>query len=73
MPAIESNIGADIFGSKYWLVHGAGPTNSKHMTKESAEREAARLAVLHPQQSFYVMEAVSVTKVAQPPVYRYSF
>lgn len=53
-------------GEKFWMV--CGPFNNpkfRHPTKLSAEQEAERLAKLHPQDKFYVMEAVGVVQQVQ--------
>lgn len=53
-------------GEKFWMV--CGPFNNpkfRHPTRVSAEQEAERLAKLHPNDSFFVLEAVSVAKQLQ--------
>lgn len=70
---MKSQISAIAMFDKYWMVHGSGPTTIKHMTKDNALKEAARLANLHPTQEFTVLEAVSVLKVSNPPVIQYDF
>lgn len=47
---------------KFWMVKGAGPTSHQHPTKESAVKEAERLANQHPNCPFYVMEAMSYSR-----------
>jgi len=44
--------------AKFWMVVGRGVPYFKHATEESADREAARLAVLCPGESFTVLEAI---------------
>lgn len=48
---------------RFWLVwcpEGRKPPKYQHNIKESAEREAARLAEKYPGEEFYVMEAISM-------------
>lgn len=57
---------------KFWLVwreHGSAPTY-KHQTKEDAVQEAERLAKLHPENVFFVMEAKAGRFSREPDVER---
>lgn len=48
--------------NKFWMVwkiHGTLPT-VQHQTAKSAKHEASRLAELHPDERFVVLESVSV-------------
>lgn len=46
----------------FWMVVGNGPTFVRHDTRIAAEREAERLARLHPGASFYVLEAIVLVR-----------
>lgn len=43
---------------KFWMVLGAGSPTFRHTTPQSAKTEAERLARLHPNQEFVVLEAI---------------
>lgn len=45
--------------SQFWMVHGTGPCNFRHTTRQAAEREADRLARANPGTMFFVTEAIS--------------
>lgn len=48
--------------NKFWMVwtmHGASPT-VQHQTAKSAKDDASRLAEMHPDERFVVLESVSV-------------
>ena len=49
----------------YWLVHGSGPTNYRHASKEGAIREAERLARENPGESFVVLEPIEAVRLAE--------
>lgn len=56
---------------KFWLVWcptGTTMPKHKHFTLTNAMTEAARLAALHPGQSFYALEARSVSECPKPAV-----
>jgi len=57
--------------SKYWMVHGNGPTKMKHKTKEAAITEAKRLSMQHPNQVFVVLEAIECYHTPVPKPIRY--
>lgn len=57
--------------SKYWMVHGNGPTKMKHTTKEAAITEAKRLSMQHPNQVFVVLEAIECYHTPVPKPIRY--
>lgn len=42
------------------MVKGPGPAVATHINRQSAEREARRLAIGSPNTDFVVMEAVSI-------------
>lgn len=43
----------------FWMVLGSGEPTYRHATEQSARDEAARLANLHPGQTFTVLRAVA--------------
>lgn len=45
--------------ARYWLVHGHGPANHRHFSRDEAEREARRLASFNPGKTFAVLEVVA--------------
>lgn len=58
---------------KFWMVwknYGDGP-KIKHVTEESANREAERIAHERTTEPVYVLEAVRVFRRATPPVERH--
>ena len=57
--------------SKYWMVHGNGPTKIKHTTRESAITEAQRLSMEHPGQIFSVLESIECYHTYVPEPKRY--
>ena len=54
--------------NKFWMVKGLGATAVQHPTREAAVHEAQRLARLHVNQCFYLLETTSVFAVTQLPV-----
>lgn len=55
---------------KFWMIHGDGcpkPTH-RHESIEAALAEARRLAGLHPERAFVVLEAVVVARAEPRPV-----
>ena len=55
---------------RFWMVwnpEGSQP-RAKHYSRESADREAARLATIHPGQEFYVLKCVGGVMADIPPV-----
>jgi len=44
---------------QFWMVAGNGPCNYRHGSQDEAEREAKRLARLHPDCWFFVVETIS--------------
>ena len=57
--------------SKFWMVHGSGPTSVQHKTKKDAEEEAKRLSIKCPNQRFVVLEAVTCYHTSVPEPKRY--
>lgn len=57
-------------GKKFWMVFGGHCTTptKRHSSYTIARDEAERLARLNPCQSFYVLEATSVSLVEQPSI-----
>ena len=57
---------------KFWLVWNLQGRNPSvvHPSKELAEKEAGRLARLHPEYVFYVVEVLSKHFVEERPVIR---
>lgn len=55
---------------RFWLVWrgGGGVPTHMHPTKDSAEREAERLAKANPGSTFYVMKAVAAAVADEAPV-----
>jgi hypothetical protein len=49
---------------KFWMVLGSGGAPTvKHLSEGTARSEAARLARLHPGESFTVMESIATVTV----------
>ena len=56
---------------KFWLIwnpRGKYPPSYQHFSREDAEIEADRLASLHPQGTFYILESVLVAQGSPGPV-----
>lgn len=56
---------------EFWLVWSPGgmrPPSHQHVSAESAGREAERLAASKPGESFYVLHAIEMRRVAEAPV-----
>lgn len=45
--------------SQFWVVWCSSGNTPKHGSRQAAQAEARRLAVAHPNDSFYVLKAVS--------------
>ena len=45
--------------SKFWMVLGSGEPTLRHPSRQSAKREAERLARANPGEEFVVLEAVA--------------
>lgn len=58
--------------TKYWMVHclGRGAPNVCHETRDSAAKEASRLAVANPSETFVVLAAVDAFETAIPVPHR---
>lgn len=56
----------------FWMVFTEGMARSqptrKHETRESAIKEAKRLAALHPDNMVYILETVGVARMDPAPV-----
>lgn len=50
---------------KFWMVLGGGNPTFRHLTKQSAQREAERLALSNPGQAFTVLESVATVVKAE--------
>lgn len=48
----------------FYMVKGIGPANFKHDTRDSAFKEASRLAEIHGGQEFHVMVSICTVKSA---------
>lgn len=48
----------------FYMVKGIGPANFKHDTRESAIKEASRLAEIHGGQEFHVLVSICTVKSA---------
>ncbi len=50
--------------TQFWMVHGIGQRGPayRHLSRDSAEREAKRLAVEHPEITFVVLETCAAFK-----------
>jgi hypothetical protein len=44
---------------QFWMVKGLGPTKFVHITRQSAEAEADRLARENPGRMFFVLETIA--------------
>lgn len=51
-----------------WGPASSGPPTYRHATRESAEKEAERLAIRFPGEKFYVLRAVFAAQVLRMPI-----
>ncbi len=59
-----------IDSKKFWMVWNPRTrhTNHQHLTRAAALAEAKRLAECHPEDSFFVLEAITHVRPAKPPL-----
>ncbi len=56
--------------AQFWMVHGIGQRGPayRHLSRDSAEREAKRLAVEHPEITFVVLVSCAAFRSEKPKV-----
>jgi|GEM_PF-846865 len=58
--------------SRFWMVYNTGPYGGapfhKHQSRESADKEAQRLARENPGQSFIVLKSMGGFRAAEPRI-----
>lgn len=55
----------------FYMVKGSGPANFKHDTRDSAIKEASRLAEIHGGQEFHVLVSICTVKSAGVEITRH--